>query len=249
MAAYITLESGVLVTTLGPRHPTIVDGDLYRRLCRARDLIHDRFDDALDLPTLAQAAGVSRFHFLRSFQRAFGQTPHQRLVDVRLARAKERLRAGAAVTEVCLDVGFSSLGSFSDLFRRRVGVSPSQYQLTFYTEKMGFEVRTDQSMGSFRWLTVGPKGQPELEIILSPVGMGPAATPEITAQLRALVERGSFGIGVYETDDCKATYEQMRARGVEFREPPAERPYGTEVAGRDNSGNWFVIVQRPRPAK
>jgi AraC-like DNA-binding protein len=118
-----------LLVSLGSRHPGIVDGDLFRRLCDARDLIHDRFDARLDLDTLARAAGVSRFHFLRSFQRAFGQTPHQRLIDVRLARAKDRLRAGAPVTDVCFDVGFSSLGSFSDLFRRRVGLPPSRYQL------------------------------------------------------------------------------------------------------------------------
>jgi AraC-like DNA-binding protein len=117
-----------VLVSLGTRHPRIVDGDLFRRLCRARDLIHDRFATPLDLDTLARTAGVSRYHFLRSFQRAFGQTPHQRLVDVRLVHAKERLRGGVAVTDVCLDVGFSSLGSFSQLFHRRVGVSPSRYQ-------------------------------------------------------------------------------------------------------------------------
>jgi catechol 2,3-dioxygenase-like lactoylglutathione lyase family enzyme len=119
----------------------------------------------------------------------------------------------------------------------------------FYTEKLGFEVRTDQSMGTFRWLTVGPKGQPDFEIILSPIGMGPVSDPETNATLRKLVEKGSFGTGVYETDDCKATYEELRARGVEFRQPPTERPYGIEAAARDNSGNWFVIVERPRAAR
>jgi catechol 2,3-dioxygenase-like lactoylglutathione lyase family enzyme len=116
----------------------------------------------------------------------------------------------------------------------------------FYTEKLGFEVRTDQSMGSFRWLTVGPKGQPDLEIILSPIGMGPVSDAETNATLRKLVEKGSFGIGVYETDDCKKTYEELKERGVVFPQPPAERPYSIEVSARDNSGNWFVIVERPR---
>jgi AraC-like DNA-binding protein len=112
----------------GTRHPRIVDGDLYRRLCDAHDLIHDAYDEPLDLRTLARAAGVSRFHFQRSFARAFGETPHQQLTRVRIHRAQEQLRAGRAVTDVCLDVGFASLGSFSGLFRREVGVSPIAYQ-------------------------------------------------------------------------------------------------------------------------
>ena len=116
----------------------------------------------------------------------------------------------------------------------------------FYTEKLGFEVRSDQSMGTFRWLTVGPKGQPDLEIILSPIGMGPVSDPETNATLRKLVEKDSFGIGVYETDDCKKTYEELKGRGVAFEQAPAERPYGIEASARDNSGNWFVIVERPR---
>jgi len=116
------------VSRPGTRHPRIVDGDLYRRLCDAHDLIHDCYAEELDLHTLARAAGTSRYHFLRSFQRAFGETPHQQLLRVRLERAQARLRTGRSVTDTCLDVGFSSLGTFSRTFRARVGVSPVQYQ-------------------------------------------------------------------------------------------------------------------------
>jgi AraC-like DNA-binding protein len=105
-----------------------IDRDVFRRLCRARDLLCDGVDDAPDLRALARAAGMSPYHLLRVFRRGFGETPHELLTRVRVERAKAALRAGRSVTETCLDVGFSSLGSFSALFRRRVGVSPSAYQ-------------------------------------------------------------------------------------------------------------------------
>ena len=113
---------------LGRRSPRIVDGDLFRRLCHARDFIADGHAQPLDLAAAARVAGASRFHFLRAFDRAFGETPHAHLTRVRLDRAKQALRRGSSVTETCLDVGFASLGSFSALFRRHVGVAPSAYQ-------------------------------------------------------------------------------------------------------------------------
>jgi catechol 2,3-dioxygenase-like lactoylglutathione lyase family enzyme len=113
----------------------------------------------------------------------------------------------------------------------------------FYTEKLGFEVRTDTRVGDFRWLTVGPKGQPGLEIVLMPLRASPMMDEETTATVRRLVERGTFGAGVFETHDCHKTYEELRARGVEFMSPPAERPYGVEAVMRDDSGNWFSLTQ------
>jgi catechol 2,3-dioxygenase-like lactoylglutathione lyase family enzyme len=113
----------------------------------------------------------------------------------------------------------------------------------FYTEKLGFEVHTDVTMGSFRWLTVRPKGQRELEITLMPIAPGPNLDAESAAQLRSLVERGTFGFGAFRTDDCHATYAELTARGVEFRGPPQERPYGIEAVLKDDSGNWFALVQ------
>ena len=122
----------------------------------------------------------------------------------------------------------------------------------FYTEKLGFEVRSDVTMGpvceddetGFRWLTVGPPDQPDVEIILADCGMG--NDPETAAQIRALVAKGAMGTGVMATDDCRKTYEELSARGVVFTQEPAERPYGVEAVLRDDSGNWFSLAQ-PTP--
>jgi catechol 2,3-dioxygenase-like lactoylglutathione lyase family enzyme len=118
----------------------------------------------------------------------------------------------------------------------------------FYTEKLGLEVRFDFTMGEefegagagFRWLTVGPKDQPDLQIILSSCDMG--RSPEAAAQLRELVAEGSMGIGVMTTDDCQRTYSELLAKGVTFLAEPAERPYGIEATLRD-SGNMMSLVQ------
>ncbi len=115
----------------------------------------------------------------------------------------------------------------------------------FYVNKLGFEVRADQTMGNFRWLTVGPKGQPDLEVVLMPAG---ASNPKIDAEtaelLRTLIRKGVLGAGVMETADCQKTYEELKARGVEFASPPTERFYGIEAVFKDNSGNWFSLSQR-----
>src|ERR1044071_4682686 len=96
---------------------------------------------------------------------------------------------------------------------------------TFYTEKLGFEVRQDVKMGEgFRWLTLSPKGQPDVEIVLMPVRGGAMIPEEQAAQLRSLVEAGVLGGGVFETADCQKTYEELKAKGVEFKQPPAQRP-------------------------
>lgn len=120
----------------------------------------------------------------------------------------------------------------------------------FYTEKLGFEVRSDVTMGAefegagqgLRWLTVGPPQQPDVEIILADCGMG--HDPETTGQLRELVAKGAMGTGVMATDDCQKTYEELSARGVVFTQEPAQRPYGVEAVFRDDSGNWFSLTQR-----
>src|SRR5215831_18304457 len=106
----------------------LVDGDLFRRLCIARERLADDLEDGPDLRELGRVAGISPHHLLRVFRRAFGETPHECLTRVRIERAKAALRAGRSVTETCFDVGFSSLGSFSALFRRQVGVAPSEYR-------------------------------------------------------------------------------------------------------------------------
>jgi AraC-like DNA-binding protein len=98
------------------------------RLVRARDRLHDAPLDAPTVAALAADVRLSRAHFLRSFVLAFGVTPHAYLTSVRLDLAKRALARGASVTEACFDVGFSSLGSFSGLFARRVGVPPRDWQ-------------------------------------------------------------------------------------------------------------------------
>lgn len=111
----------------------------------------------------------------------------------------------------------------------------------FYTEKLGFTVGTDFSMENFRWLTVNPPDQPDLEIVLADCSMG--HDEQTTAQLRELVAKGAMGTGVLTTDDVQKTYEELSAKGVVFTQEPAERPYGVEAIFRDDSGNWFSLTQ------
>ncbi|WP_394827422.1 VOC family protein [Pendulispora albinea] len=113
----------------------------------------------------------------------------------------------------------------------------------FYTEILGFEVRTDAHVGSFRWITVVPKGQPDLQIALMAIKPGTHWEPETAETVRALVEKGTFGFGAFHTADCRKTYEELKARGVEFMGEPEERPYGVETVFKDDSGNWFALVQ------
>jgi catechol 2,3-dioxygenase-like lactoylglutathione lyase family enzyme len=121
----------------------------------------------------------------------------------------------------------------------------------FYVNKLGLEVRTDAPMdGGFRWLTVGPKGQSDLEIALMPTTPSPMMDQETADTLRALIQKGAIGSGVMETADCRKTYEELKARGVEFSSPPQERFYGIEALFKDNSGNWFSLTQHtPQAAK
>ena len=118
--------------------------------------------------------------------------------------------------------------------------------LTFYRDILGFEVNTDMPMNDsgLRWLTLSPKGQPDLELILAEVTSGPMFSAETAEEMRALVERGAFGIGVFETDDINGDYERLSKQGVEFLSPPEEKFYGIEAIVKDNSGNWFSLTQR-----
>ena len=99
------------------------------RLCRARDLLRETHDRRLTIREVAREAAISPFHFIRRFEAVFGETPHQFRIQARLERAKHLLAlSDYSVTDVCMEVGFESLGSFSDLFARRVGVAPSVYR-------------------------------------------------------------------------------------------------------------------------
>lgn len=119
-----------------------LSADSIARLTHAREFIAQHCDELLDLDRIASEAGYSRFHFLRRFRAAFGVTPHQYLTHCRLERAKQLLASGGhTVTEVCMAVGFSSLGSFSTLFSKRVGHAPALHRaivLEAQDRRMGF---------------------------------------------------------------------------------------------------------------
>ena len=103
--------------------------DALVRLCRARDLLREERDRPLTVDEVAREAAMSPFHFIRRFSAVFGDTPHQVRIKARLERARLMLASGErSVTEICMEVGFSSHGSFSTLFARRIGVSPSEYR-------------------------------------------------------------------------------------------------------------------------
>lgn len=120
----------------------------------------------------------------------------------------------------------------------------------FYTNKLGFTVRTDVEMGEgfegagkgFRWLTVSPPDQPEMEIILADCRMG--HDEQTAKELRSLVAKGALGAAAFDTDNCQKSFEELSARGVTFLSEPAERPYGIEAVFRDDSGNWFSLTER-----
>jgi len=121
----------------------------------------------------------------------------------------------------------------------------------FYVNKLGFELKMDESMpNGFRWLTVNPKGQPDLEIILMKVAPSPfeGTNPrkiqqEDVGTIAELMKKGAFGAGVFQTADCRKTYEELKAKGVEFLSPPKDQFYGVEAVFRDPFGNWFSMTQ------
>jgi catechol 2,3-dioxygenase-like lactoylglutathione lyase family enzyme len=118
--------------------------------------------------------------------------------------------------------------------------------LDFYTRKLGMEVRADVTlpeMGNFRWLTVGPAGQPDISIVLMAIPSAPVMDAETAEQVRVLTAKGFAGTVFLTTDDCRAAYEELTARGVEFNEPPEERPYGIDSGFRDPSGNSIRLTQ------
>jgi len=118
--------------------------------------------------------------------------------------------------------------------------------LTFYTQKLGMEVRSDVTvaeMGNFRWLTVGPAGQPDVSIVLMAVPGPPVMDDETSAQVRTLLGKGFAGTVFLRTDDCRAAFEDLSGRGVEFVEEPQEWPYGLDAAFRDPSGNHIRLTE------
>jgi len=114
----------------------------------------------------------------------------------------------------------------------------------FYVNKLGFEVRMDQSMGSFRWLTVSPKAQPDFQIILMKLAGEGRMSAENAAALREMIHTGISAAGIFETADIQKTYEELKARGVEFISPPEKKFYGWEAVFKDPTGNLFSLGER-----
>lgn len=112
----------------------------------------------------------------------------------------------------------------------------------FYLDKLGFVEGTDVTMGDgFRWLTVRHPDHPELEVnMMKP---GPPLDEAMAEAVRRALANGSMGGIGLATDDCRRDHQALVAKGVEFAQPPSERPYGVEAVMRDNSGNWLVLVE------
>ena len=113
----------------------------------------------------------------------------------------------------------------------------------FFVETLGFVERTDMTMGEMRWITVSPPEQPEVQLTLMRPD-GPGLDPGSGASLLALVNKGVLGAGAFRTDDCRATYAELKSKGVDFLQEPQERPYGVEAIFRDPSGNWYSLTQQ-----
>jgi catechol 2,3-dioxygenase-like lactoylglutathione lyase family enzyme len=118
--------------------------------------------------------------------------------------------------------------------------------LDFYTKKLGMEIRADVTLaelGNFRWLTVGPAGQPDVSIVLMAIPGPPVMEPDTAEQVKALMAKGFAGTIFLSTDDVYSDYERLKQRGLEFSEEPEERPYGIDSGFHDPSGNSIRLTQ------
>jgi catechol 2,3-dioxygenase-like lactoylglutathione lyase family enzyme len=124
-------------------------------------------------------------------------------------------------------------------------VQDQQKAYDFYVMTLGFKVHTDVKMDNgFRWLTVTPPEQPDLEIaLLSPLHEEMYPDAETRNAFKLLLEKGALGAGVLHTPDCQATYEELKAKGVVFKSAPKEQFYGIEAIITDGLGNWFSMTQ------
>jgi catechol 2,3-dioxygenase-like lactoylglutathione lyase family enzyme len=132
------------------------------------------------------------------------------------------------------------------LTHTQVWVTDQDEALAFYTEKLGMELREDVTvpeMGNFRWLSVGVPGQPDVSITLMAVPGPPVFAEETRDQILALLSKGAAGGLFFTTDDCQASYDELKGRGVEFAQEPTEQPYGLDAGFRDPAGNHFRMLQ------
>ncbi|HLU33117.1 MAG TPA: VOC family protein [Natronosporangium sp.] len=132
---------------------------------------------------------------------------------------------------------------FNAISHSAIYVLDQDEALDFYVGKLGLEVGVDVDLGFMRWLTVTVPGQPDRQILLERPGP-PALSEETAAQVRDLLTKGALGLGfILTTDDCRKTYEELRARGVEFTQEPTQQSYGIDCALRDPFGNHIRISQ------
>jgi len=125
----------------------MIHPELLGRLCRARDLLRNWEDEPLSISAVARTSGLTRFHFIRLFKAVFGETPHQYRLQAQIEKAKHLLiLTHFSITEICMGVGFSSLGSFSALFSRRVGMPPSEFRRLYGCESAALERQLPSSL-------------------------------------------------------------------------------------------------------
>ncbi|MFJ9906632.1 VOC family protein [Streptomyces sp. NPDC101152] len=132
---------------------------------------------------------------------------------------------------------------FTGITHSQIYVLDQDEALDFYVGKLGLEVNTDADLGFMRWLTVNVPRHPERQVLLEKPGP-PRLSEETAEQVRDLLTKGATGgFLIFSTDDCRKTYETLRAKGVEFTEEPTERPYGIDCGLRDPFGNSLRFTQ------
>jgi uncharacterized glyoxalase superfamily protein PhnB len=139
-----------------------------------------------------------------------------------------------------------SVGAMIRIANTQLWVHDQDEALDFWTGKVGFEVRSDVTlpeMGDFRWLSVSPPGQEDFAVVLMAIPGPPLMDDATVDQVRDLMGKGFAGTLFLTTEDCRASYEELRSRGVEFTEEPEERPYGIDAGFRDPSGNSIRLTQ------
>jgi catechol 2,3-dioxygenase-like lactoylglutathione lyase family enzyme len=134
-------------------------------------------------------------------------------------------------------------GMITNVSLATVWVTDQDDAKAFYIDKLGFVEATDITMGDgYRWVTVAHPDHPELQLTL--MKPGPPLDEESAAAFKRMLDKGALGAVGLATDDCHKTYDELRAKGVEFLQDPADRPYGVEAILRDSSGNWLVLVEQ-----
>ena len=200
------------------RNLMLLTPDTFSRLCQARRLLAEQQEKPPGIRQIARQIGISPFHFIRQFEALFGITPHQYRIQSRLSYARQLLATGdLSVTEVCMEVGMSSLGSFSDQFTRLSSATP---------------------VGAYKWLTVtSPEGPGDLELVLEP-NANPAAKTFQEAMFAQSIPLASF-----EVSDITAEYARLQSLGVVFTAKPASMGPVIIAVFSDTCGNLIQLYQ------